>query len=329
MATPLLGFKTPAERTQAEHDAHELAVKTMTVRMALPRITLAKGEKIMLTNFHQDPRVIKRRGFAFSRIHQWTGSCVWAGGTNALTATISAAACSNNPIEAILPFTLPNYADSRHRMGDDSQGDGSMGSTFFASLTLMGCTDWAKPVVQGQVAYHDRGDDGVDVGGSSSEGSKIEYQYSSIRFPTAAEALKFGSTHHVSKVGEQISDTQTILDAVGNGYGCSFACNNFIGHGSIKGQGENAFVTGYWDSRGGHQQYVVGAWMHPDFGLHFLTGNNWPKGTYPITPSQPVCFVWVPEEKVASAIRNLDSEVFPLGRPDGFPAQPELLNYVL
>lgn len=329
MATPLLGFKTPAERTQAEHDAHSKAVATSTIRFALPTINLAKGEKLLLTNFHADPKVVKHRGFCYSRIHQWTGSCVWAGGTNALASTISAAACSNNPIVPIIPMTLPNYADSRHRMGDDSQGDGSMGSTFFASLTLMGCTDWMNLCVPTLPAYHDRGDEGIDVGGNSSEGQRIEYQYSSIRTPTASEALKYGSTHLIAKIGEQIHDTQSVVNAVGNGYGCSFACNNFIGHGSIKGQGDTAFVTGYWDSRGGHQQYVVGIWNHPDFGMQFLVGNNWPKGTYPITPSQPVCFVWVSEANLASAIRNLDSEVFPIGRPDGFPGQPELLNYIL
>jgi hypothetical protein len=128
-----------------------------------------------------------------------------------------------------------------------------------------------------------------------------------------------------------IGECKSVQDArafILNGYGVSFACNDFIGHGALRGSGDKARVMGKWDSRGGHQQYLAGFEEHEDFGPIYLAGNNWPKGTYPITPSQPVCFVWVTEADVASAMRNLDAEVFGIGRPDGFPAQPELLDYV-
>jgi hypothetical protein len=135
-STPLLGFITPKERTQDQHDAHAAAMAAACVKFTLPMPQLAKGEALRLTDFHKDPLVTADRGGkVFTRIHQWTGSCVWAGGTNALVATLSAARLSANPVKAILPFTLHNYAMSRHYMGDDSQGDGSMGSTFYKSLT--------------------------------------------------------------------------------------------------------------------------------------------------------------------------------------------------
>ncbi len=223
-------------------------------------------------------------------------------------------------------FTWHNYAMSRHYMGDDGQGDGSLGSTFFKSLGIDGVTVWdtANPKLP---QYHDRGDEGLDVGNGSGDGSKIEYQWSTVRNATVNEVLTL-SRQHLMMQGAECKTVQDIKAMVLNGYGVSFACNDYIGHGTLKGSGDNARVMGRWDSGGGHQQYIVGYEEHVDFGPIYLAGNNWPKGTYPITPSQPVCFVWVTEADVVSAQRNLDSEVYGIGRPDGFPAQPELLNYI-
>jgi len=317
-----LGFIPSKDRTPEQQKAHEEAMRHLSAHFALPIPTLAKGESLKLTDFHNDPRVIADRGgVKFTRIHQWSGSCVWAGGTNGFAATIAAARCSNDPIVGIIPFTLHNYAMSRHDIGWDSQGDGSLGSTFFKSLGRDGVTVW-EPGNAKLPKFRDRGDDGIDVSGES-----IEYAWSSVRLPAVKEVLAV-SKDHLMLSGAQCKTVQDIRAMNLNGYGVSFACDRMIWNGAVKGSGDKARVMGKWDRSGGHQQYIVGFEEHVDFGPIYLTGNNWPKGTYPITPSQPVCFVWVTEADVETAMRNYDSEVFGLGRPNGFPAQPELLNWV-
>ncbi len=324
MPTPPLGWLEPKDRTQEQADAHADAMQSLPPagQFGLPCPVLAKGESFKLTNFHDDPRVIADRGgVKFTRIHQWTGSCVWAGGTNGLAATISAARCSDNPIVGIIPFTLQNYARSRHALGWDSKGDGSLGSTFFKSLGSDGVTVWDNSNTK-LPPYRDRGDEGIDV-----DGSATEYAWSTVRLPAVNDVLALSKQHLVS----QGAECKTVLDVRSmnlNGYGVSFACSRFIGHGGVKGSGDKARVMGKWDASGGHQQYVVGFEEHEDLGPLYLVGNNWPKGTYPVTPSQPVCFVWVTEADVETAMRNYGSEVFGMGRPDGFPAQPELLNWI-
>ena len=99
-----------------------------------------------------------------------------------------------------------------------------------------------------------------------------------------------------------------------------------MGNGTVRGSGDNARVMGKWDGRGGHQQSIHGYENHPDFGPIYLVLNNWPRNTYPILPTQPVCSTWVLESDVEYAIRNYDAEVFGLSHLNWFPAAPRILD---
>jgi hypothetical protein len=316
-----LGFITPAHRTKAEHRAHELADAALRplAHYGLPLPQLQAGQKVCLYSFWKDDRVVKDVGFVFDRIHQLTGSCVWAGGTNALFSTIAAQRCAGSapPTKAFLPFTLQNYAMSRHYMGDDSQGEGSMGSTFAKSLTSDGVTEWAKG---GNLpSYTDQ--DGISVT------SRDEMKWSSYRNGDLQAVLKLSGAHLLGSAAV-CNDVKDIRAANLNGYGVAFACNNYIGNGRVVGTGDNAYVTGYWDGRGGHQQSIHAVWDHPNDGPLYWAQNNWPGSTYPKDPAGgPVCGVWVPEAKVESALKNLDSEVYAYSHLPWFPANPDVLNF--
>lgn len=317
MNTPPLGFIEKQNRSQEQHDAHDAAIAMMP-RFSLPVPQLAKGESVRLYDLWKHPDVVRDVGFPFTRVWQKTGSCVWAGGTAAVMTSIAGQrAASTSPTKAFLPFTLHNYAMSRHYMGDDGQGEGSMGSTFGKSLTADGVRDWLAGT-DGMPAYsHD--DDAVGVT-SRDEMSWSSYRNSNIgRIEQVSKAHLFGTA-------AECKSTQDIKAMNLNGYGVSFACNNYIGHASVQGSGADACVVGYWDGRGGHQQSVHGYWEHPNLGPLFWVQNNWPGSTYPRDPAGgPVCGCWVTEAHVEAALR-LDAEVYGLSHLNWFPAVPGILD---
>lgn len=316
--SPPLGFIRVEDRSPEQEAAHAAAV-ALHVAFSLPLPVLAKGQALRLFDFWKDPKVVADVGFTFSRIHQITGSCVWAGGTNAAFSSIAAQRLTDNPTKAFLPFTLHNYAWSRHYFGDDGRGEGSLGSTFWKSLTTQGLTQWVKGL-GGLPDYTQDAAEGLVVG------RDVELAWSSWRNPRVAEVTAASAGHTFGATGT-CRGVQDIRAMVLNGYGVSFACDRYIGHGAIHGAGEDAYVRGKWDQEGGHQQSVLAVWEHPNDGPLYWAQNNWPAGTYPRDPAGgPVCGVWVTEADVEAAFRY-HAEVYGFSRLDWFPAQPELLSY--
>lgn len=318
---PPLGFVPKRDRTAAQHTAAAQAESGMVAQQALPVPALAKGDKLVLGSLWADPAVVADLGFAFPRIHQDTGSCVWAGGTNALMLTICAQRLlPGGPVRAFLPFTLHNYALSRHYMGDDSRGEGSLGSTFAQSLRQDGVRDWPSGQ-QGLPTYQI--DDGIQAG------SATEMAWSSVRNPGVQTVLQTSKAHLLGNAA-LCKTSQDVKGLVLNGYGVSFACDNYIGQASLQGAGAEACVVGYWNGSGGHQQYVGAYWEHPSFGPLYGVGNNWPSSTYPADPGGlPACWCWVTEAHVDDALQRLDAEVYGLSHQDWFPAQPSLLSWIV
>jgi hypothetical protein len=321
MSTPPLGFIRVADRTREQHDAHADAVAAMApaARYALPVPQLAKGEAVRLFDLWKHPDVVADVGFVFDRFHQETGSCVGCGGGNGLFSTIAAQrVAAASPTKAFLPFWPSAYAMSRHYMGDDGRGEGSMGSTFAKALAADGVRDWV-PGTDGMPRYDHS--DGIDMGSSA------EMAWSSYRNPDLQKILPVSRQHLVGSAAP-CNSVQDVRAMIGNGYGVTFACDNFIGHASVQGSGDSACVVGYWDGRGGHQQSIHAYWEHPSLGPLYWAQNNWPGSTYPRDPAGgPVCGCWVTEAHVESAMRNLGAEVYGLSHLNWFPAQPKVLDW--
>lgn len=314
-----LGWIEPANRTPEQELAHAAAIGKAK-RFTLPMPPLAKGQALRLFDLWKHPDVVVDVGFVFERIHQISGSCVWAGGTNALYSTICAQRlAADNPTQAFLPFTLHNYAMSRHYFGDDNQGEGSLGSTFFKSLDEDGVREWPEAGDATVPGYTKP--DGIMVT------KKVELKWSSFRNPDVQRVVQTTQTNTIASVGEcrNVSDIRAMIL---NGYGVSFACNNYIGNGQVRGTGDKARVMGKWDGQGGHQQSIHAVEEHPDFGPIYLALNNWPGNTYPTLPTQPECSTWVLEADVEKALR-MDAEVYGLSSLDWFPAQPRLLSWIV
>lgn len=320
---PPLGFITPLERTLRQHGAHAGAA-VQFVRHTLQPRTLDKGQKVGLWDFWRKPEVVADVGFIGSRTHQKTGSCVWAGGNCAAYTTICVQRlASDSPTKAFWPFTLHNYAHSRALFGDTGEGEGSMGSTFAQSLREFGIRDWPVNPSDEMPEYTQNEDDGCIVG------SSVEMKWSSIRNPNI-EKVKAVSTQHLFGSTTEANTTDAMLALSTNGYGITFACNNFISKAAVKGSGDNAccLSTGGADSRGGHQWSVLGVWNHPEFGILFWNQNNWDQSTYPKDPAGgPPGGCWLTEKQQAAALR-LDAECYGLSHLNWFPAQPRVLDYI-
>jgi hypothetical protein len=239
MATPPLGWIEPTLRTAAQHNADAAVKASLAVRFALPMPPMAAGQKVCLYDAWKHPDVVADAGRPFTRVWQKTGSCVWAGGTCAVLSTIAMQRVAGvSPTKAFVPFTLHNYAMSRHYMGDDRQGEGSLGSTFWKSLTTDGVRDWPADTSDELPDYKIE-DDAFSLTAAQ------EMAWSSYRNPNVAKVVEVSRPHVFAAVGE-CRTVQDIRAMVLNGYGVSFACNNYIGNGSVRGSGADAYVRGKW-----------------------------------------------------------------------------------
>lgn len=316
------GYIEPSQRTIQQANAHDEAmtgIKTL-VHYGLPMPAMAAGDKVRLFDLWNHPTILRgTKNKPFKRKWQKTGSCVDAGGFAALCSSIAGqAVAKSNTIEAFLPFTWHNYAMSRHYMGDDRQGEGSLGSTFAKSLTFDGVRDWPQDRTDVLPDYAEE-DDAYGITSSQ------EMAWSSYRNPNIAPMLVLTKQHLIGSAAE-CKTVEDIRAAVLNGYGVTFACNNFIGNARIEGSGADACVIGYWDGRGGHQQSIHGVWEHPSLGPLYWAQNNWPGSTYPKDPAGgPTCGCWVREQKVKDALR-LDSEVYALSAINWLPTKPEIME---
>lgn len=313
-----LGFITKDERTPTQAMNHALAEERMPRFAIPPTRSLSKGEKVMLTKAWADPGVVSQVGFVFPRFHQLTGSCVGAGGGQALFTLIAIQALlTDGATMAMIPWWPFSYGKSRLRMGDHGQGEGSLGSTFAEAIVKDGVVAATE---QGLPQF--KNEDGLVLT------ETLEMQWSDgdsdtvMRYDTIAKTHPMGAAAPCNTVAD-------IHASIINGYPCSFACNNYIGNASIVGEGEDACVVGKWNGRGGHQQSVHAIWEHPNLGPLYGVMNNWPGSTYPKDPAGfPICGCWVKETDVTAAM-HMGGEVYAFSHLSWFPAQPKVLDFLV
>lgn len=312
MATPLLGYITVPERTPSQEAANEAAKATMP-RFALSAPDLPKGTKACLYDAWRHADVVREIGFVFPRFHQLTGSCVGAGGGQALFSLIATQRLlSQGATKAFIPWWPFDYGKSRLRGGWNTPGEGSMGATFAEAVVKDGVMSAGE---NGLPQFNN--EDGLTLT------KALELEWSDGDSSTVMKWNDVARVHPVGNAAE-LRDVSDIKAAILNGYPVTFACSNYIGHASVEGSGADACVIGYWDGSGGHQQSIHGYWEHPNFGPLYWAQNNWPGSTYPKDPAGgPVCGCWVREAKVAQAMR-LYGEVYGLSHLTWFPAQPVL-----
>lgn len=317
MATPLLGWIEPKDRTQDQHDAHAAAMAGMANFACF--YSDPGPVKAMLTDFWKDPDVIADVGLTFNGFHQLTGSCVGASEGNAIF-TLGAVQrkVADSPTKAFLPFWPWAYGITRYTEGDRGQGEGAVDSVMGQVLHTKGCLDAATA----GLPQFSQSSDGLALTSSIeikwSDGARIDPNLASV----AAQRL-------VGTVAP-LNSPADIKACILNGYPVLDGCANYVGNGHITGTGSNAYVTGRYDGRGGHSTCYLGYWDHPTDGPLYLYSNQWPTNTYPVDPAGAGrCCVWLPESEVAKLFRTGgdQGETMGLSHEAGFPAQPKVLDY--
>lgn len=318
--TEFLGYITPEQRTQEQHDAHEKAMAAMP-RFALQYSAPTGPVKVMLTDFWKNPDVIADVGMEFNGFWQLTGSCVGASSGNG-TFTLSAVqrTIADNPTKAFVPFWPWNYGTTRKDEGDRGQGEGAVvsinGRTINKKGTLESTHD-GLPKFQ-------RTDNGICLT------KQIEFQWSDgARIDPKWNDLAKNQTVGTISPLDSVDD---IKACILNGYPVLNGCDNYVGRGSIKGDGKDAYVTGQYDARGGHATCVLGYWDHPTDGPLYLYSNQWPTSTYPHDPAGAGrCCVWLKEATMAKLFRTGggNGETFGISHLNYFPAQPKVLDWFI
>lgn len=322
MATPPLGYIEPHLRNQMQQDAHNAAL-AKGIRFSLPLMTLAKGEKIILTDMFKNIDVIGDLGGEFTGFGQYTGSCVGvsAGDGEAIIAAVQRT-IADAPTKAFIPWWPFAYGRTRYNEGDRGQGEGAVDSVMGQTLNQEGSFDINQP---GLPSFSKTGADGWWLTKNQellwSDGARIDPKWLAVAKNSTIKGVA------------PVNTTDEMVSAIVNGYPILTGCSMYVGHGSISGSGDTAYVRGHYDGSGGHSTIRCGVWNHPTDGMLILYWNQWDTSTYPKDPAGGVrCSVWLPiaeEEKMLNRYGGNNGETMLLSHLDSTPVQPKVYDWIV
>lgn len=322
MATPPLGYIEPHLRTQLQQDAHNAAM-AKAVKFSLPPVTLAKGDRIMLTDFWKAPAVVTDIGAEFTGFGQYTGSCVGVSAGDAeATLSFIQRCLSTGATKAFIPWWPFAYGRTRYNEGDRGQGEGAVDSVMGETLNKEGSFEITQA---GLPAFSKTGPDGwwltKQLELQWSDGARID-----PKWLTVAKQFTVQGMAPINTVADMVT-------SIANGYPILTGCSMYCGNGSIVGSGDTAYVRGKYDGSGGHSTCRLGAWNHPNDGLLIAYSNQWPTSTYPKDPAGlGRCCVWLPEseeDKMLNRYGGSGGETMALSHLNYFPAQPEVYDWII
>ncbi len=319
MSTPPLGWIEPSLRTKEQDDAHSVAMASVMRNLALPPVVTAGPVKVMLTDFWKDPEVVADIGFEFTGFRQLTGSCVGVSAGNAIfTLGAIQRQLSENPTRAFVPWWPYDYGTTRYKEGDRGKGEGAVDSVMGVTL-----------IKHGVFAATEPGLPQFDTSDGLALTSSQELQWSDGGSQTVKKWDSVAKLHPLGAAASLFS-TQDIKTAILNGYPVLYGCEWYVGNGKIRGTGDNAYVVGKFDGRGGHSTCILGYWDHPVDGPLFLESNQWDRSTYPKDPAGAGrCCVWMPEKETARifTLGGDQGETMALSSLNWFPAQPDVIDW--
>jgi len=312
MSIPPLGWIAPQDRTPLMLGANDDALGTMPRLFKLDGVGEDPGPYVHLMELWKHPEVVKALGFEFPGVKQITGSCVGAGGGNVCFSLSAVEVIRLKEREQIiLPFWLFTYGKSRELLGERSEGEGSLGSTFARAAKEFGI-----------FSNHESGLPTPSNTDGLVWGQATEMKWSNGT-AIASNWVEVGRRHLVRSTAP-IKSSKECRDALANLYPVTFACLNFMTPGAerVIGSGADAACVGSLSTRGPHQTSIQGYWDHPSLGLLLWNENQWARNTYKIDPKtgrSSGC--WMTAKDFDNAIRSLDAEVFAFSQHDGYPAQ--------
>lgn len=304
------GWIPPDQRDAGGNAAH-LAVMSTTPPLRIVGASATVNEtKVSLWDCWKPARPE-----GWSGIHQITGSCVGAGGGNALFSLACADVVQRRDPERVeVPFWLLPYGISRMLGGMNRRGDGSFGSTFAQAVREYGHIPANEP---GLPPFKDT--DGL-IWGSNAEldwsvGKNIPEKYL-----TMAKTFLVQST-------AVCRSTDDVRDAIKNYYAVTIA-SNWGGQmrPGIQGSGPNARLVNKHTTTWNHQMSVQGWEDNPELGELFYILNQWGVETHGRCPSgAPPGGFWIKKADMAKIVAQ--DETFAMSQFNGFPGVVQPLDF--
>lgn len=301
------GYRARELRTD-EEDAEVHRAQAIMPRFQITGKSLSADPTVkeaLLFKLWNHPHVITANGHAYTGVHQITGSCVGAGGGNAVMTLLAIQAITlRRPEVALVPFWLLPYGRSRFYIGDRNPGEGSTGATFAKALLEDGFIPAKSP---GLPPYTT--DDGLTWG------SKVELAWSDGDAPQTIALLPKSRLHLVQTAARAV-DHNDVREGIINGYPAT--CASGYAHDGGKVQGNPPVLLarrrGSWSHQMSHLAWI----LHPEFGELFWCMNQWGLRAHGICPTgAPPGGVWITAEDVDYQCRD---EVYLLSGAKGFPA---------
>jgi hypothetical protein len=297
------GWLHPDQRTDEQQAEHIKAVGAMP-RFAIQGEDRSEdADKALLFELWKHPHVVEANGFEYPGVHQVTGSCVGAGGGNALmTLACVEAIRLGEPEQALIPFWLLPYGRSRFYCGMKTPGEGSLGSCFARAAK----EDGVIPAKTAGLPSFDNSDGLV-------WGSRTEMSWSDGDAKQTLDLLGESRKHLVQTVA-QCANSEDVRKALFNGYPCT-AASMYAHKPSVTS--DPPVLLGRRSGSWSHQMSILGCWNHPKLGWIFWLQNQWGDAHGHDPAGGPIGGVWITADDVSWICRD---EVFAFSQFQGFPA---------
>lgn len=245
-------------------------------------------------------------------------NCVGFGGNQAVF-SISAVEVAhlNDPYQALIPFFGLNYGMSRHYMGDDSEGEGSTGTTFAQSVRDDGILPANTP-----------GIDPYRWGDMIEWGSSVEMKWSSYRNFRDKTDLFAAAKKHLIKTIAPLKSSDDVRESLINGYSVTF-CGDWGGRMECSTKGTPPVLWNEHVDTWPHQQSCHGWADHPELGEIFYIMNNWGLHAHggPDPFGGPLGGYWISKKDVDYQCTN--GECFAFSQFVGFPSPNWEVNWLI
>lgn len=304
------GWIPPADREADAATAHSVAMSTTPSLVVSGVSANANEPKVSLWDCWP---IAYPKGW--KGIRQISGSCVGAGGGNALFSL----ACADivrrrDPERAVVPFWLLPYGVSRMLAGLNDRGDGSLGSTFARAVREYG---HVPADAEGLPPFAEN--DGLVWGEKTeldwSQGKKISEAYLTQAKP------------YLVKSTAACKSPDDVREAIRNYY--SVTCASSWGglmRPTVQGSGDNARLINQRATTWNHQMSVHGFEDNPVHGELFYIRNQWGTEVHGRCPSgAPGGGFWIKRKDMAEIVSY--GETFVFSQFAGFPSLSDPLDF--
>ncbi len=254
-------------------------------------------------------------GKPFLCTHQFTGSCVGAGGGNLMMTRICIEVIAlGEPEKIFVPFWPLTYGRSRYHGGMKGKGDGSFEGAWCDAILKDGIipadTAGLPPFKWGDGMEYSSG-----IEREWSDGARIKEEY-------LTESRK-----HLIKKAWRARSSADVFHAI-SCYRPVGWCGNWGGLMKCPLQGNPQVNLNRKSGSWSHKETALGRWKHPDLGNIYKIYNQWGLEVHGTDPNaKSGGGYWIKENEMEWQVKNGECVIYEMF--DGVPAPtPDFINWI-